>query len=144
MNSGTKQRSIDQCFVLPGQRSELWWQSEDDMNINIGRGQKFTAPGLDPAFAGIRLTLRVRTMAATAIRDANVGGLDNFMAGLGSSQQAAMQIEHCLKAGDTVRNVCCRRLSLSSVACNQFRSDSHHSRKPFFGCLPDVRSQHIV
>ncbi len=37
--------------------------------MNIGRGQKFTAPGLDPAFAGARLTLRAMAIAATVIRD---------------------------------------------------------------------------
>ncbi len=37
--------------------------------MNIGRGQKFTAPGLDPAFAGARLTLRAMAIAATVIRN---------------------------------------------------------------------------
>jgi len=37
--------------------------------MNIGRGQKFTAPGLDPALAGAGLTLRAMAIAATVIRD---------------------------------------------------------------------------
>jgi len=37
--------------------------------MNIGRGQKFTAPGMDPAFAGAGLTLRAMAIAATVIRD---------------------------------------------------------------------------
>jgi len=37
--------------------------------MNIGRGQKFTAPGLDPALAGARLTLRAMAIAATVVLD---------------------------------------------------------------------------
>jgi len=37
--------------------------------MNIGRGQKFTAPGLDPAFAGARLTLRAVAIATAVVGD---------------------------------------------------------------------------
>ena len=37
--------------------------------MDVGRGEKFAAPGLDPAFAGARLTLRAMAIATTVIRD---------------------------------------------------------------------------
>src|ERR1039458_5036340 len=49
------------------QRSQLWRQSEHDMDV--GRGEQFAAPCLDPAFASARLTLRAMAIAATVIRD---------------------------------------------------------------------------
>src|SRR5664279_1440881 len=42
-------------------------QSENDMDV--GRGEKFAAPCLKPAFAGARLTLRAMAVSATVIRD---------------------------------------------------------------------------
>jgi hypothetical protein len=65
--AGTKQQTIDYLLVLQSQRRQLGWQSEHDMNI--GRGQKFTAPGLDPAFAGAGLTLRTVPIATAVVRD---------------------------------------------------------------------------
>ena len=37
--------------------------------MDVGRGQKFTATRLDPAFASARLTLRAMAIAATVVRD---------------------------------------------------------------------------
>jgi hypothetical protein len=37
--------------------------------MDVGRGEQFAAPGLDPAFAGARLTLWTVSIAATVIRD---------------------------------------------------------------------------
>jgi hypothetical protein len=37
--------------------------------MDVGQGEKFAAPGLDPAFAGARLTLRAMAIAATVVRD---------------------------------------------------------------------------
>jgi hypothetical protein len=65
--TGTKQQTIDHFFVLQSQRSQLWRQSEHDMDV--GRGEQFAAPCLDPAFASARLTLRAMAIAATVIRD---------------------------------------------------------------------------
>jgi hypothetical protein len=65
--AGTKQQTIDHFFVLQGQRSQSRRQSEDNMDVR--RGQKFALPGLDPAFAGTRLTLRAMAIAATVVRD---------------------------------------------------------------------------
>ena len=42
-------------------------QSENDMDV--GRGEKFAAPCLKPAFAGARLTLRAMAVSATVIGD---------------------------------------------------------------------------
>ena len=54
-------------FVLQSQRSQLRRQGEDDMDV--GRGQQFTATGLDPAFASARLTLRAVPIATAVIGD---------------------------------------------------------------------------
>ena len=37
--------------------------------MDVGRGEQFAAPGLDPAFASARLTLWTVSIAATVIRD---------------------------------------------------------------------------
>ena len=37
--------------------------------MDVGRGQKFAAPGLDPAFASAGLTLRAMAIAATVVGD---------------------------------------------------------------------------
>src|SRR2546426_3389937 len=37
--------------------------------MDVGRGEKFTATCLDPAFAGARLTLRAMAIATAVIRD---------------------------------------------------------------------------
>src|ERR1019366_6813929 len=54
--AGTEQQVIDHFFVLQGQGRQLRMQSENDMDV--GRGEKFAATCLKPAFAGARLTLR--------------------------------------------------------------------------------------
>src|ERR1039458_4207661 len=38
-------------------------------DVEVGRGEQFAAPCLDPAFASARLTLRAMAIAATVIRD---------------------------------------------------------------------------
>jgi hypothetical protein len=65
--AGTKQQTIDQFFVLQGQRRQLRGQSKDDMDV--GRGQQFAAPVLDPAFACAGLTLRAMAVATAVIGD---------------------------------------------------------------------------
>jgi len=37
--------------------------------MDVGRGEKFAATCLDPAFAGARLTLRAMAIATAVIRD---------------------------------------------------------------------------
>jgi hypothetical protein len=65
--AGTKQQTIDQFFVLQSQRSQLRGQGEDDMDV--GRGEQFAAPGLDPAFTSARLTLWAMAITTAVIRD---------------------------------------------------------------------------
>src|SRR3989449_2827219 len=68
--AGPQQQTIDDLFDLfvpQGQSSQLRWQSKNDMDV--GRGEKFAAPGLDPALAGARLTLRAMAIATAVIRD---------------------------------------------------------------------------
>jgi hypothetical protein len=65
--AGAKQQTIDHFFVLQGQHSQLGRQSEHDMDV--GGGEKFAAPGLDPAFAGAGLTLRTVPIATAVVRD---------------------------------------------------------------------------
>src|SRR5215468_7212844 len=65
--AGTKQQTIDDFLVVQSQRSQLRRQSENDMDI--GRGQKFAATCLNPAFTSTGLTLRTMAIAATVIRD---------------------------------------------------------------------------
>ena len=62
-----KQQTIDDFLVLEGQRSQLRRQREDDMDV--GRGQKFTAARRDPAFPRTGLTLRAMPIAATVVGD---------------------------------------------------------------------------
>jgi len=65
--AGTKQQTVDDFLVVQSQRSQLRRQSENDMDI--GRGQKFAATCLNPAFTSAGLTLRAMAIAATVIRD---------------------------------------------------------------------------
>ncbi len=65
--AGTKQQTIDDFFVRQGQRSQLRWQGEDDMDV--GRGEQFALASLEPAFASARLTLRAVAISAAVIRD---------------------------------------------------------------------------
>ena len=53
--AGPEQQTIDEFPVLKGQRSQLRRQSENDMDV--GRGQQFTATRRYPAFTRTGLTL---------------------------------------------------------------------------------------
>ena len=65
--TGPEQEIVDDLFVLQGQGRQLRRQSEDDMDV--GRGEKFAAPGLEPAFAGTGLTLWAMPVSAAVVRD---------------------------------------------------------------------------
>jgi hypothetical protein len=62
-----KQQTINDFFVLQSQGSQLRRQSKNHMDV--GRGQKFAATCLDPAFASAGLTLRAMAIATTVIGD---------------------------------------------------------------------------
>src|ERR1700726_1473582 len=54
--AGPEQQTIDEFSVLESQHSQLRRQGEDD--VDVGRGQQFTATRRDPAFPRTGLTLR--------------------------------------------------------------------------------------
>ena len=61
--TGPEQQTVDEFPVLESQRSQLRRQGEDD--VDVRRGQKFTAARRDPAFPRTGLTLRAVPIAAT-------------------------------------------------------------------------------
>ena len=65
--AGLEEQTIDDLFVLQCQRSKFRWQSEDD--VDVGRGQQFTATCGDPAFTRTGLTLGAVPIAATVVGD---------------------------------------------------------------------------
>jgi hypothetical protein len=85
--TGPEQQIIDDVFVLQSQGRQLRRQSEDDMGV--GRGEKFAAPGLKPAFAGARLTLRAMPISAAVIGD---GGT---MSTAGCTHRDGRQVRRC-------------------------------------------------
>ena len=54
-STGVKQQVIDQPFILQCERSEFPWQGEDD--VHVAGGQQLAFPRLEPAPAGVALTL---------------------------------------------------------------------------------------
>src|ERR1019366_1454272 len=54
-SAGVKQQVVDQPFILQCERSEFPWQGEDD--VHVAGGQQLTLPRLEPAQAGVALTL---------------------------------------------------------------------------------------
>src|SRR6516162_1471317 len=65
--AGPEQQTVDEFPVLKGQRSQLRRQSENDMDV--GRGQQFTATRLDPAFTRTGLTLGAVPITAAVVGD---------------------------------------------------------------------------
>jgi len=65
--AGPQQQTIDDLFILQGQRCQLRRQGEHDMDV--GRGEQFAPSCLDPAFASARLTLWAMAIATTVVRD---------------------------------------------------------------------------
>src|SRR5579859_527960 len=65
--AGAKQQTVDEFPVLECQRSQLRRQGEDD--VDVGRGQQFTATGRDPAFTRTGLTLRAVPVATAVVGD---------------------------------------------------------------------------
>jgi hypothetical protein len=65
LGAGAKQKAVDFTLVLQRQRSQFMRQCEDDMDVR--RGQKIPAAGLDPAVAGVGLALRTMPVSARII-----------------------------------------------------------------------------
>ena len=65
--AGPEQQTVDEFPVLQGQRSQLRRQSKNE--VDVGRGQQFTATRLDPAFTRTGLTLGAVPITAAVVRD---------------------------------------------------------------------------
>jgi hypothetical protein len=62
VGAAAEQQTVDQFFVLQGQRRQLMGEREDDMSI--GCSEQFTASRLQPAIARLALTLWTVPVAA--------------------------------------------------------------------------------
>jgi len=65
--TGSEQQIVDDFLVVQSQGRQLGRQSENHMHV--GRGEKFAATCLEPAFAGACLTLRAVAVSAAVIGD---------------------------------------------------------------------------
>jgi len=65
--TGTEQQRIDKTLVLKGKRCQKPGQCEHD--VNVAGGEKFLTARLDPALAGVGLTLGTMPITARVVRD---------------------------------------------------------------------------
>src|SRR6266849_1072517 len=77
-SAGVKQQVIDQPFILQCERSEFPWQGEDD--VHIAGGQQLPLPRLEPAQAGIALTLGAVPVSARVVRDGSMSAVRALIA----------------------------------------------------------------
>jgi hypothetical protein len=68
-----KQQVIDQPFILQGERSKFPRQSEDDVHV-AGR-QQLPFARLEPAQAGVALTLGAVPVSARVVRDGSMSAV---------------------------------------------------------------------
>src|ERR1700691_2529413 len=66
-STGVKQQVVDQPFILQCERSQFPRECED--HVDIVGGQQFQFPCLEPAQAGIALTLGAVPVSARVVRD---------------------------------------------------------------------------
>src|SRR5712691_9457634 len=66
-STGVKQQVIDQPFILQGERSEFSRESKDD--VDVAGGEQLPLPRLEPAQAGVALTLGAMPVTARVVRD---------------------------------------------------------------------------
>src|SRR5277367_1652766 len=66
-STGVKQKVVDQPFILQCEWSEFPRQGEDD--VHVAGGQQLAFPRLEPAPAGVPLTLRAVPISARVVRD---------------------------------------------------------------------------
>src|SRR5271154_6384962 len=71
--AGAKQQVEDQPFILQCQRSQFPRQSEDDVHV-AGR-QQLSFPHLEPAQAGVALTLGAVPVSARVVRDGGMSAV---------------------------------------------------------------------
>ena len=77
-STGVKQQVIDQPFILQCQRSQFPRQSEDD--VHIAGGQQIPFPCLEPAQAGVALTLGAVPVSARVVRDGSMSAVRALIA----------------------------------------------------------------
>src|SRR5208282_4273239 len=72
-STGVKQQVIDQPFILQCERSQFPRQGEDEVHI-AGR-QQLSFPRLEPAQAGVALTLGAVPVSARVVRDGSMSAV---------------------------------------------------------------------
>src|SRR5258708_23309788 len=68
--TGVKQQVVDQPFILQCERSQFPRQGEDD--VHVAGGQQLPFPRLEPAQAGVALTLGAGPVSARVVRDGSI------------------------------------------------------------------------
>ncbi len=71
--AGVKQQVVDQPFILQCQRSQFPRQGEDD--VHVAGGQQLPFPRLEPAQAGVALTLGAVPVSARVVRDGRMSAV---------------------------------------------------------------------
>src|SRR5271154_7147399 len=77
-STGGKQKVVDQPFILQCDWSEFSRQGEDD--VHVAGGQQLAFPRLEPAPAGVALTLRAVPISARVVRDDGVSAVRALIA----------------------------------------------------------------
>jgi hypothetical protein len=77
-STGVKQQVVDQPFILQCEWSEFPRQGEDDVHV-AGR-QQLSFPRLEPAQAGVALTLGAVPVSARVVRDGSMSAVRALIA----------------------------------------------------------------
>jgi len=72
-SASVKQQVIDQPFVLQGERSQFPRHGEDD--VHVTGGKQLPLPRLEPAQAGVALTLGAVPVSARVVRDGSMSAV---------------------------------------------------------------------
>src|SRR5271155_1800935 len=77
-SAGVKQQVIDQPFILQCQRSQFSRHGEDD--VHVTGGKQLPLPRLEPAQAGVTLTLGAVPVSARVVRDGSMSAVRALIA----------------------------------------------------------------
>src|SRR5713226_90025 len=77
-STGVKQQVIDQPFILQCERSQFPWQGED--GVHVAGGQQLPLPRLEPAQAGVALTLGAVPVSARVVKDGSMSAVRALIA----------------------------------------------------------------
>src|SRR5258708_30225159 len=72
-STGVKQQVVDQPFILQCEWSQFPWQGED--HVHVAGGQQLSFPRLEPAQAGVALTLGAVPVSARVVRDGSMSAV---------------------------------------------------------------------